>query len=133
MLQKLEAAHRPPVQEGFSISAPVQEQVNKVEAVQEHRNDAHKQIDGRQEKENGMHISYVCIHMCVCTCMSLCMRMCVYVYVCAHVHVCICVYVCMYTYVCVCMCVWINPCTTKRVFTSQGRYIMLRTRFVIIL
>lgn len=67
VLQKLEAARRPPVQEGFNISAPVQEQVNKVEPVQEHRNGAHKQIDGRQEKENGTHVrmyAFICAYVC---------------------------------------------------------------------
>ena len=64
VLRKLEAAHNP-VQEGDRSTVPVQEEVTKVEPVQEHRNGAHKQVDGRQEQRNGMHYMYACVRICV--------------------------------------------------------------------
>ena len=62
VLQKLEAAHKP-VQEGDKSTVPIQEEATKVEPVQEHRNSAYKQVDGRQEQRNGM---YICMHVYVC-------------------------------------------------------------------
>ena len=64
VLQKLEAAHNP-VQEGNKSTVPIQEEVTKVEPVQEHRNGAYKQVDGRQEQSNGKHYMYACVYICV--------------------------------------------------------------------